>query len=130
LTSSSARAGRTHSSVSLESFHAHRRHNSRRAHHCPLRSRFGIVHRLDFYEPEISSSFFTAPQESFPLRWTKAAPRKSPPLPWNTAYRQPLAPRARDSPKSAPPPHHASVAQESLSMLGVDDNASTKLIAT
>jgi len=45
--------GRANSSLSFESFHAHRR-DGRAAGliTAPLRSRFGIVHRLDFYEPE------------------------------------------------------------------------------
>ena len=40
----------------------------------PLRGRFGIVHRLDFYEPADLATIVRAPRESSTYRSTRAAP--------------------------------------------------------
>ena len=88
----------------------------------PLRDRFGIVARLEFYTPEELARIVRAqrrPAERADRRRGRAGDRA--PLARHAAHRQPpAAPRARLRRRERQRPHHADIADKALAMLDVD----------
>jgi holliday junction DNA helicase RuvB len=89
----------------------------------PLRARFGIVHRLDFYSPEELPASSPARRACSHADRRRGRPRDRPPQPRHAAYRQPpAAPRARLRPGRGDGVIDGAHGARALDLLEVDEH--------